>query len=47
MRIVITDGNLQPVFVIVSRLRVQVRHLRPQVPSAEDLFTQRVTNEPR
>jgi ABC-2 type transport system ATP-binding protein len=46
-RIVINDGNLRQVFVVATRLGVQVRHLRPQAPSLEDLFAERVTNERR
>ena len=44
MRVVITDGSPQQVFVVARRLGVEVRHLRPRVPSLEDLFAERVTN---
>jgi ABC-2 type transport system ATP-binding protein len=41
----VPDGDPRPFFVIASRVRAQVRHVRPVVESLEDFF-ERVTRTP-
>jgi len=47
MHIVVRDGNPRPVFAIASRLGVQIRHLRPQLPTLEDFFARLTDHRPR
>ena len=44
IRTVMSDGNVQPMFAVASRLRVQIRHLRRHLPTLEDFFA-RVTSD--
>src|SRR5256885_1144 len=39
------EGGAQQLFALASRARVQVRHLRPSVPTLEDVFAHAVGEE--
>jgi ABC-2 type transport system ATP-binding protein len=43
IHVVIPDGKPQAVFAIARRSGVQVRHLRPELPTLEDIFAQLTT----
>jgi hypothetical protein len=36
------DGDQRAIFALAARHRVQVRHLRPSVPTLEDVFARAV-----
>jgi hypothetical protein len=42
MRALVPDGDARTLFMIAARERVQVRHLRPSVPTLEDVFARAV-----
>jgi len=39
------DGGAHQVFALAAAQQVQVRHLRPSVPTLEDVFAQAVGEE--